>query len=739
MKPIELKHPENYGPFAGLMEPFVETVGFRISTADITMETWESYYQGLLNVFKDGIELEDIHNSLVTIIFADEIELDLSLFDLLLNLIMWYVLVVTSTPIQAKHVFFAEEITQNTIKDYIDQFLIEENRKKISNLVLNNIIDDTLHKMHDIDLFALYLCNTLCLEDTLDMMRLSPEFRECLTADFSGLPIEDVKNIGNEYAAKSIEILKRDSKKLLGYDHCLVDAFRARQGINANQYREFSINIGSKPDGRGGVYPAIINKSFINGGVTEPLEYFIESSTGRVAQVIKFKNVGTSGQFARNLGLNNTDSRLNYDPNYDCGSRHFIKIEVKSKKALSMLNNKYYRISPDGMDHLLNAKKDIHLLGKTIYIRSPITCASSASGNGVCYKCYGDLAYTVFDTELHFGINIGRLASDILSAALTQRLLSAKHLLEIVISKVNWCPQFQVFFEFVDNIIKLLPELDYKDYRLLIDPDSIELENDEDSDLSSDDEDSGLSVYNEYITSFDVLRVSTGEIFHIDNDRDERLFITDELNAIIKRKGEPVDGRISIGFNELKENYLFIVQIENNELTKTLTKLLSILNKKKITSSYGSISDLFQDLIDTTVEGGLDIASTHLEVILMNQIRDPETVFSKPKWWTSNPPYQIITLNEALTNNPSITISLSYQKIKRVLTTPLSFRKNGPSFIDLFFMENPQRIIYDLPEEEEEFRREPGEVVDPMIFIDDYNKITVADPEEINYDVETND
>ena len=392
----------------------------------------------------------------------------------------------------------------------------------------------------------------------------------------------------------------------------------------------------------------------------------------------------------------------------------------------------------DGMDHLLNAKKDIHLLGKTIYIRSPITCASSASGNGVCYKCYGDLAYTVFDSELNFGVNIGRLASDILSAALTQGLLSAKHLLETAISKVNWCPQFQTFFEFVDNIIKLLPELDYKDYHLLIDPDSIELENDEDSDLSSDDEDSGLAMYNEYVTSFDVLRVSTGEIFHIDNDRDERLFITDELNAIIRRKGEPVDGKISIGFNELKENYLFIVQIENNELTKTLTKLLSILNKKKITSSYRNISDLFQDLIDTTVEGRLDIASTHLEIILMNQIRDPESVFSKPKWWTSNPSYQIITLNEALTNNPSITISLSYQKIKRVLTTPLSFRKNGPSFIDLFFMENPQKVIYDLPEKEE-FTREPGEVVDPMIFIDDYNKITVADPEEISYDVETND
>ena len=461
------------------------------------------------------------------------------------------------------------------------------------------------------------------------------------------------------------------------------------------------------------------------------MDYFIESSTGRTAQIIKLKNVGSSGQFARNLGLNNMDSKLYDDPNYDCRSNNFIKIEIKSKRALEMLHNRYYRLNPNGMDHLLNYKKDIHLLGKTIYLRSPITCASAAAGKGICYKCYGDLAYTLFDVEQGFGINIGRIASEILSSALTQKLLSAKHLLETAITKVTWCDEFSDFFEIVDNIIKIAPDLDYKDYRLQIDPDSIELENDEDSDLIDDEDGSG--GYNEYITTFDVVRVSTGEEFHITNDRMEQLFITNELNSVIRKKGEPIDGKISIGFNELKESYLFVMQIENNELTKTLYKLLNILNKKQTTQSYATISDLYQDLTDTTIEGGLNIAATHLEVILMNQIRDTEDMFGKPHWWEHNPPYNIITLNEALTNNPSVVISLSYQKIKRMFYNPLTFKKHGASFMDLFFMERPQRTIYDIPDDgEEPINRKPGELIDPLIPIDDVNKITVADTEELD-------
>ena len=55
--------------------------------------------------------------------------------------------------------------------------------------------------------------------------------------------------------------------------------------------------------------------------------------------------------------------------------------------------------------------------------------------------------------------------------------------------------------------------------------------------------------------------------------------------------------------------------------------------------------------------------------------------------------------------------------------------------MDLFFMERPQRTIYDIPDDtEEHIKRKPGELIDPLIPIDDVNKITVADTEELDGD-----
>ena len=43
--------------------------------------------------------------------------------------------------------------------------------------------------------------------------------------------------------------------------------------------------------------------------------------------------------------------------------------------------------------------------------------------------------------------------------------------------------------------------------------------------------------------------------------------------------------------------------------------------------------------------------------------------------------------------NPSATITLSYQDLSKVLYSPLTFKKRGVSFLDLFFMKTPQQFI----------------------------------------------
>ena len=712
-----LSHPENYGVYA----PIANNEQVTIKTANITVDNWQNHYDSVLNILKDGIESKDVHSAFIHIIFTDKKSLDLAITDYLLNLIMWNMLIRTGTLIESKHVFFDDEIKKDTIKDYIDKYLIDTNRKRFTNKELNNIIDDTLYRLHDIDNFAMYLSNTVNLEDNVFLMEKCPEFDECMHADLRDTPIEDVKAVGMQYANRAIDIMK-NAKQYLGYDHCLADACRASEGINPKQFKEFTINIGTKPDGRGGIFPVPIYNSFINGGVATPLDYFIESSTGRTAQIIKYNNVGSSGHFARLLGLNNMDSFLNEDPNYDCCSQNFLEIVIKDKKSLKMLRNRYYRLSPHGVEFQISVN-DKHLIGKKIYLRSPITCASAARGQGVCYKCYGDLAYTVYDAGIHFGVNIGRIASETLSSSLTQKLLSAKHLLETFVEKMTWVKKFNEFFEIEGNMIRLIDEGEFKDCRFILDPEAIELVNEEDDDLGyGDDEENGAPIYNEYITEFDIMQGN--DIHHISNDKNAKLYISGELNTIIRKKGEPLDGKISIDLSELKDITLFIVPIENNELSKTLEHLEGLLNKNN-TMKGMDIHQLLQALIDTVIEGGLNIASTHLEVIMSNQIRDAHDILERPKWFLYDPDYEILSLNRALTCNPSVTISMSYQKVSKLLYNPLTYRKRGSSFMDLFFMEKPQYAIRGIEEpKEEEFKPTPGELYEPMIFFEDPNKVT---------------
>ena len=91
--------------------------------------------------------------------------------------------------------------------------------------------------------------------------------------------------------------------------------------------------------------------------------------------------------------------------------------------------------------------------------------------------------------------------------------------------------------------------------------------------------------------------------------------------------------------------------------------------------------------------GGIHIDAVHAEMILSNQIRSADNVLEMPKWEIPNETYRLLTLNEALTNNPSITVSLEYEKLPKALYYPLSFKKIKASSIDLFFMVQPQEFM----------------------------------------------
>lgn len=656
---------QNYGPFV----PLVENGYQEVNVADITIENYENHFTGLLNIMRDGIEQPDVQSLKIGFYLADGEYVRFTLVDAWFNMIFWTFPIYIGEPVTVKHLVDTRAITKKYIKNYFNM-LIKEHSIDIDFITLNNLIDETIYKLKYIDEFAMYLANTVNFRDTLDLMEKYPEFNESIHADLTGVPIEDVKSVGMDYTQTQIKYIKAN-------DHCLRDSFISGEAISPKQFKEVSVNIGTKPDGHGGVFPYIINKSFMNGGVSEPESYVIDSSVGRTAQILQKMNVGTSGAFARLLETNNLDTFFNMDPNYSCDTKNFIQVFIKDASWLGMYDKRYYKFDPDGPDYLLDKDRDIHLIGQTLYFRSPITCASYARGNGICRKCYGNLYFVNRD------INPGKIAAELLSSIYTQMLLSAKHLLESSVIEMKWNPEFYDLFNLNLNMISVDEDAETTGMFMILDSSKF------DSSEDDDDDTSGV-IYDEYTPSFDIVYPDGKRItFHTADE--DNIYLTEDLNKLLKsKKAKEDDGIYTIAVDHLKNiPVVFTVKIQNKELQRTLERSKHIIDREKDTSSFTK-DEIVREFITANADGGINVSAIHLEVLLSNQMRDPDDILSTPNWHIKDAPYKILTLGSSLNNSPSITVNLEFQRIGKTLVSPLSSKKHKPSVFDLYFMEKPQ-------------------------------------------------
>lgn len=663
-----------YAYYAELLNTGVQHIDTSIFNS---VEVLDSHFFQILAIMQDGIETEQCQKAVVYIHFMDTEIVKVSMFDYWFNLIFWGLPVSTGTPITSKYLWFYLDIDQDAIANYINMFL-EENRDKFENLILNQMIDDVMFRFQFIDKFSLFLYNTANNEDTIQLMRESPAFYNAIHCDLSNADIAEIKDKGQQYTNNGIDEI------INSHYHWAEPFFRSKQGINRKQFRELLFNIGTVPDDDGSVYPKPINGNFCNRAITDPVDYLIEARKSRRAQILGHQNVGTSGAFARILNLNNMDERLHHDPKYICNSKNFVEIDIKDKKTLSMYKNRYYRLSPNGVEKRISQeplKHELDLIGKHVYFRSPITCASRARGHGVCHRCYGGLSKTNHD------INIGTIAAELLSSMLTQRLLSAKHLLESHVRQLKWSPYFGSFFELNFNTIRLKEDEDYKKFRMVIQQEDIYSDEDDEDGIGAD-----AFQFDKYITKFTVIDPK-GNSVEIRTEEFDNMYFTVEMDKLIKKKGPDAEGYINIALDDLKGKNLFFIAVINDGLSSTLDKIKHLLDRNSDIKNLETKDAITQELVDTIVKGGLSIDAIHLEILLANQCVSAESSLLNPEWQYPNAEYRMVTLNERLRDNPSITVSLMYKDIKKLLFYPLSFQKSKASSIDLFYMISPQNYM----------------------------------------------
>ena len=296
--------------------------------------------------------------------------------------------------------FFVDVKNVYSLNDYYNKiiqfFTIEKNI---------DITDDIKEISDELTIFASknYLVKSgtsICLYDMIKLKEKNKDIEEAMN-----FKVEEGKIIDPQKLSKQQDDnLKKMVNAIMNEeDNPFKTYIKSGAGINTNQFGELFCYIGYKPDFFGKVIPRPVNTSFVRG--LNVSEYFINACGARKAITTAKNQVRSSGYLNRKLGLLTSDCRIkDYNTNHDCGTKHTIPVFIDSQNTLNRFNNRYIVDENGKLKIIYDTDKD--LIGTTINLRSPITCAEE--NEQICPICYGRLS------RVNKNKNIGTIATLIL-------------------------------------------------------------------------------------------------------------------------------------------------------------------------------------------------------------------------------------------------------------------------------------------------------------------------------------
>ena len=618
-------------------------------------------------------------------------------------------------------------ITRKFIAEYFNSTYIYRYKNRIPalsdvrledvNRYMNEYMADTTFKLSEIsNIFNSFIGISVSTEIFIDLQKRIPEFAEVMEFKL------DEKMQPAEMEAALAATRKRGIELIVNDDqpNMMKALVQPQSGLNIKQFGEMFCTIGLKPDEEGRTIPNPINTNFLNQGGLNTTEYlYIKAISGRKSQVMNNEYMGKTGHLLILIAILTAGAKLS-KTELDCNTVNPIPITIKNKTFLTKLHGRRYRYAGQRNYNILNAFEDSHLIGETLYFRSPVTCACK---DGVCRECYGELYYTNIDNN-----NAGVYSATKVMNPVVQGILSAKHHQTTNSSIIKFRPEFNDFFSIAGTDIVLADNIDdITQYSILIrrenimtaDGDESELDyttkrqrrkkvvdtgsrgDDLDFDDDESDDDSMELKLNYYTTKFEVVKnlhaknVDNREYIEFEDIESKELFMhTDLITRMIPGRDDKGEYRY-IALEDLNpEDFIFLVDVQNNELTKPMKRIQRVLNNKDHDGCF-TYEDLVNHMIDLLIASELDATSVHSEMIIRQLIKRVDNVLKRPNFERiiMTQDYQLLTVSTALKKNPSITTSLSTPYLKNQLVElGVTFEKSAPGVFDPLFkltLDNP--------------------------------------------------
>lgn len=643
----------------------VDNVVFQLDVKELFKDKGKTYYSLLKGVFAYFFDDPRRRLNHVLVKYDKSKAKILKINELMIHLVLWRANIIFNLPIKETDFYRLDNPTNKMFNNLIESVAkkVIDHEDNVTPQICECIASIKEQLSEIAEGWSTVICNTISIWDTIQFKNRNKKFNELLYTELDkSKPTNELEKQFKQCEKDLVNVIMTDDK------NCWAPYIRSGR-IKSAQLTKVLCCVGTRPDIDKTIMPWPITRGYIH-GFQNVAEFYMESITARDAMLTKNDNVPRSGYLSRKINRLTGSSYINYKVK-DCGSKNYLKYFVENEDYLKMAEGKFY--VTDSRELKILTAKDTNLIGKTLNLRSMISCACK---DGICRTCCGKLSVRLKGTR------IGTLPSIKSINPLSQKAMSAKHDTGTKSIKITNEALLKYFYsDGADFYMKSEYTTSKNLYIVVSSEDVEEIVNSSSIDLEDSSVDTSVQLSYVAIRDNGVDQVIENEGMRVVLSE----AVTSKKNVFIDDDDSDL---ILIPINKLDpEDPIFNVILDTEEISKYLNNFIGTIDRISI-NKFDTYDSLMAEMNRIILDSGFVNKIIHFESIIRNMVRDVNDDTLRPDFSIPGVKYKLLKVSSSIEKKDMFT-TLSFQGLRRLLKDLSMRRRMGVSLYDPFFRVNP--------------------------------------------------